>query len=241
MWKQAALAAGLAFAGLAMMDARFGARATETPISAPTAGVAPSLADAVSALSIAQRRSSQRNSSLAANAVANDLARYLTVGARKAASRSPPLAPPLSASVTAIGGLIDAGDAQGVIIPYGAQGRDGRLTRGMTVAVSPGGTIYAPFAGTIGYAGPLEGYGAVVILLAPDRSALVITGLAQTTAREGSRAPKGAALGVMPGDSAVLLAEASLTSLATQAPELYLEVRQDGRFIDPAQWLRERN
>lgn len=250
MWRQAALCAALAFAGLAVWDGPKGARATESPAPlqaapAPSRPFAPpSLADAVSALSISQRQTS----SLATAAVASDLAKYLTVGARGARRTETatltalPITPARAAvGATALGGLIDAGDALGVVIPFGAQGRNGRLTRGMTVGVSAGGGVYAPFDGVVGYAGPLDGYGDVVILLGPAREALVITGLAGLRVREGQSIALGAPLGAAPGAAQGGDRGDSLTSSATQAPELYLEVRQDGRFIDPAQWLRERN
>jgi septal ring factor EnvC (AmiA/AmiB activator) len=168
------------------------------------------------------------------------LARYLTVGARRAPPQATVIAA-RAASATALGGLIDAGDSLGVVVPFGAQGRDRRLTRGLTLAVNPGGVLYAPFNARVGYAGPLEGYGQVVILLGPDREALVVTGLAETSLQEGAQLTKGARLGAVAAAVEDANDGARLTSLASQAPELYLEVRKDGRFIDPSQWLRDRN
>lgn len=78
----------------------------------------------------------------------------------------------------------------------------------------------APAAGQVAYAGPLAGWGQVVILdLGPGWRA-VIAGLDQVDVAVGARVQDGAALGRSAPDG-----------------EIYFELRRDERPIDPAPWL----
>ena len=78
----------------------------------------------------------------------------------------------------------------------------------------------APAAGRVAYAGPLAGWGQVVILdLGPGWRA-VVAGLDDLTVAAGSRVEEGQALGRSGSDG-----------------EVYFELRRDERPIDPAPWL----
>jgi septal ring factor EnvC (AmiA/AmiB activator) len=68
----------------------------------------------------------------------------------------------------------------------------------------------------------LKGYGLVVILTPSERFHLVLAGLDQAAAGAGRTVLAGEPIGRMAGDG---------------SPELYLEVRQGGRPVDPARWL----
>lgn len=242
MWDRITLAAGLVLASFALVDTQgthASASQTSLPVTvaAPPPAAAPSLADALAALSLAQRQTGPAGlkSGALAEAVASDLAQYLTPVAVVAAA--PVGAAPLNGP-GALGGLLDSGDAIGVTIPFSAQGRDGRLHTGMTYSVAAASVVFAPADVTVGFSGPLDGYGGVVILLAKDGSALVVTGLGDTLAKEGQSLLRGAPIGRMPRPKAKQTDAEPLTSPATPAPELYIEVRKSGRFVDPALWLR---
>jgi len=87
---------------------------------------------------------------------------------------------------------------------------------------SPGaGTVRAPAAGVVDHAGPLSGWGQVVILnLGPGWRA-VVTGLDSVSVAPGDRVADGQTLGRSgPGD------------------EVYFELRREERPIDPGPWLR---
>lgn len=78
----------------------------------------------------------------------------------------------------------------------------------------------APAAGRVAYAGPLAGWGQVVILdLGPGWRA-VVAGLDDLTVAAGSRVEEGQALGRSAPDG-----------------EIYFELRRDERPIDPGPWL----
>jgi murein hydrolase activator len=244
--------AALILGALALVGSAAGAQAGANAPPAPpksmvAAAAAPaktaSLANALAALSLADRANAgarARQDAPLAAAVAGDLARLLTQGGRIAAARA---APPSSAFAPdqTLGALLDSADLSAVLIPFGTQGRNGRLSTGVTFAVAPGSQIYAPQEAAVGFAGPLGDYGGVVILLTGEEQAFVITGLANLAVREGQRVAAGALLGASPTAESAPPNDpqrARLTTDATPAPELYLEVRRDGRFIDPQRWLR---
>lgn len=250
MWDRFAVAAGLALASLAFLAARPGPASAapsmapepvQTTVTMPAGSMAaPSLADAVAALSLAQRTAGETPSAedALAETVASSLAHYLTPLLTPAAASPAPQAAAMRTDPGALGGLLDSGDALGVIIPFSAQGRDGRLHNGLTFAVAAGGQVFSPVDATVGFSGPLDGYGEVAILLTRDGAALVVTGMANALPQEGDKLRAGALLGRMPGQPGASPARDGLTSSATPAPELYIEVRKAGQFIDPALWLR---
>lgn len=82
-------------------------------------------------------------------------------------------------------------------------------------------TARAPASGVVAYAGPLRGWGQVVILdLGPGWRA-VVAGLEDVTVENGARVGDGAPLGRSAPDG-----------------EIYFELRRDERPVDPAPWLR---
>ncbi len=114
-----------------------------------------------------------------------------------------------------------------VVRPYGTRIAGGPALQGAGVQTRAGAQVVAPAAGEIAYAGPFRGYGNVVILNVAGGYALVLTGLETVRVRVGETAIAGQPVGEMPNSGA-------------SAPELYVEVRRDGRPVDPARWLSAR-
>ncbi len=98
----------------------------------------------------------------------------------------------------------------------------GRGENGQTYAAPADGQVVAPYAGRVEFAGPFRNYGRVVILNMDDGYFLLLTGLGQTYVATNETIARGDPLGQMPGG-----ADGSL----------YLELRKDGRTIDPKPWL----
>lgn len=83
-----------------------------------------------------------------------------------------------------------------------------------------GGAVVAPAGATVDYAGPLSGWGEVVILnLGPGWRA-VIAGLDSVSVEAGGRVDEGEALGRSGAEG-----------------EVYFELRRDERAVDPTPWL----
>jgi murein DD-endopeptidase MepM/ murein hydrolase activator NlpD len=115
-----------------------------------------------------------------------------------------------------------------VLHAFGArQEAGGPLAQGVTLQTAPGAAITAPAGAEIAFAGPFRSYGHVLILNLDGGYALVLTGLETINVRVGETVAAGQTVGTM-------------ASTATPAPELYIEVRHQGRTVDPGRWLSAR-
>ncbi len=84
-----------------------------------------------------------------------------------------------------------------------------------------GRTVAAPASATVDYAGPLSGWGEVVILDLGPGWRVVLAGLESVSVEAGARVADGQALGK-----------------AAEDGEVYFELRREDRPVDPAQWLQ---
>ncbi|PTS84205.1 murein hydrolase activator EnvC [Caulobacter sp. HMWF009] len=102
----------------------------------------------------------------------------------------------------------------------------GGRSNGLAFRTEKGRAVMSPAAGTVEYAGALNGWGVVLILRAQGAYHVVLAGLDQVSVAPGQSVVAGTPVGRM----------AVGTSLD---PELYLEVREDGAPADPARWLQQ--
>jgi septal ring factor EnvC (AmiA/AmiB activator) len=110
---------------------------------------------------------------------------------------------------------------------FGQRATGRRRSEGVAWRTEPQAQVRAPAGGRIDYAGPLKGWGQVIVLRLSDRIRIVLTGLARADTATGRTVAAGEPIG--------------LTGQArAPAPELYLEVRRDGAPIDPKPWLDAR-
>jgi len=109
-----------------------------------------------------------------------------------------------------------------VITRYGqADGIGGASSKGLTVRTRPGAQVVAPFDGTVAFAGPFRGYGLLLIIEHTDGYHSLLAGMKRLEGRVGQAVRAGEPIGVM-GDG---------------EPSLYIELRRDGRPINPLPWL----
>lgn len=106
-------------------------------------------------------------------------------------------------------------------VPGAPLARFGRGTSGWRWRAS-GETVVAPADATVDYAGPLSGWGEVVILNLGPGWRVVVAGLGRTAVAAGDRVADGAPLGEAGSDPDA---------------EVYFELRRDERPVDPAPWL----
>jgi len=129
--------------------------------------------------------------------------------------------------VEATGPLHLRAPAAGAIVRrFGQEMPAGGKSPGLTLRVDKGLTVTAPAAGTVEYAGALNGWGAVLILRSQGAYHLVLAGLDQITASPGQSVAAGAPIGKMPDH-------------VSSDPELYMEVRENGEPADPERWLKQ--
>ncbi len=133
-----------------------------------------------------------------------------------ASSREPPSLP---LDGTVLRGFREA-DAAGVARP------------GIVLATWPGALVTAPLRASVRYVGPLLDYGNVMILEPGAGLLVVLAGLGSVYAAAGQVVLPGDPLAVMGG-----AAGATQTGAAVRSETLYMEVRQDGVPVDPADWF----
>jgi septal ring factor EnvC (AmiA/AmiB activator) len=101
-------------------------------------------------------------------------------------------------------------------------------TQGVTLTTRASAQVVSPASGEVAYAGLFRSYGQVLILNLDGGYALVLTGMETVRARVGEAVLAGQPVGEMSASD-------------TPAPELYVEVRRQGRPINPARWLSARS
>jgi septal ring factor EnvC (AmiA/AmiB activator) len=149
------------------------------------------------------------------DAVSSDAALMAPPAARAAAQGQDALPAPTS--------LLAPTDAR-IAVKFGGRLGNGERAQGLAYRPGAGSAVRSPAAALVAYAGPLNGWGQVVILRAAGGCHMVLSGLGKVTVAIGQSVAAGAPVGLMPGDG--------------QSPsELYLEVRMAGSPIDPARLL----
>jgi septal ring factor EnvC (AmiA/AmiB activator) len=104
-----------------------------------------------------------------------------------------------------------------------ANGKETPDQPGLTFQTTPGAEVVAPNDGKILFAGPYHKSGHVLILETPTGYDAVLAGLDRVYVHPDDQVLAGEPIGVMPKTNAV--------------EQLYFELRQNGRGIDPAPWL----
>ncbi|HET9160565.1 MAG TPA: peptidoglycan DD-metalloendopeptidase family protein [Caulobacteraceae bacterium] len=113
---------------------------------------------------------------------------------------------------------------------FGEQSRDGDRSEGWTWRPPAGSAVAAPSSGLIEFAGPLYGWGQVLIMRLAGDYHVVLAGMDQITVKPGQSVAEGQPIGRM--------ANNAQGEVGSGLAELYLEVRNGNRPVDPAQFLR---
>jgi septal ring factor EnvC (AmiA/AmiB activator) len=111
-----------------------------------------------------------------------------------------------------------------LLIRFGDQAPDGTSSHGVTFETQPEGQIVAPHDGQIVFRGPFRGYGEILIMEHRGGYHTLLAGLGRTDVVVGQWLLAGEPIGV------------------TESPKggkarLYVELRRNGRPIDPWPWL----
>jgi septal ring factor EnvC (AmiA/AmiB activator) len=131
-------------------------------------------------------------------------------------------------SILPFRGALDWPATGKVVTRFGRErGRFGTaiVHNGITIAAREGDPVHALHEGAVGFADLFAGVGNLVILDHGDRAYSLYGHLASMAVTKGDRAAAGQTLGVV-------------GTGPNGAPGLYIELRIDGKPVDPLQWLK---
>jgi septal ring factor EnvC (AmiA/AmiB activator) len=111
-----------------------------------------------------------------------------------------------------------------LLIRFGAEAPDGSSSHGVTFETQPEGQIVAPHDGQIVFRGPFRGYGEILIMEHRGGYHTLLAGLGRTDVVVGQWLLAGEPIGVTESPSG-------------GKARLYVELRRNGRPIDPWPWL----
>jgi len=117
------------------------------------------------------------------------------------------------------------------ILTFGEKMGNGRQSKGIVIETRNSGQVTSPCDGWIVYAGEFRSYRQLLIINAGGGYHLLLAGLSQVDVQPGQFVLAGEPVGIMSFSTPSAAADAK-----SSAPELYVELRKDGRPIDPDPW-----
>jgi len=125
----------------------------------------------------------------------------------------------------------------GILHRAGEADAAGIVRPGLVIATEPGALVVSPWHGSVRYRGPLLTYGNVVLIEPGEGWLIVLAGLDTVYPRVGEVLAQGDALGLMPGAERAGDEFVRTDPVAGRSETLYLELRENGQAIDPADWF----
>ncbi len=114
-----------------------------------------------------------------------------------------------------------------VVLSFGKTNGAGLTSQGLDYETRAGAEVVAPYDGRVLYAGTFRGYGEILIIEHDDGYHSLLAGLDRLDVSVGQWLVTGEPVGTMPKGE--------------DKPRLYLELRHDGRPINPLPWLATSN
>lgn len=115
-----------------------------------------------------------------------------------------------------------------IIRTFGQEGPAGGLEKGITIETRPDAQVVAPFDGQVAFAGPFRGYGQILIIEQTDGYHTILVGLSRIDGVVGQSVVAGEPVGLMGNPE-------------SGRPALYVELRRNGRPVNPVPVLTARN
>ncbi len=115
-----------------------------------------------------------------------------------------------------------------IVRTYGQEGPAGGLEKGITIETRPDAQVVAPFDGQVAFAGPFRGYGQILIIEQTDGYHTILVGLSRIDGVVGQNVVAGEPVGLMGNPE-------------NGRPALYVELRRNGRPVNPVSVLTARN
>jgi len=169
-------------------------------------------------------------------------ARDLRDLARRLANRkSAALPAPSGDGFAGARGLLPMPVSGRIIGRFGDVNENGVLRQGLEITARAGAQITTPYDGVVLYSGPFRQYGEIVILNLTDGFQMILAGMADSGAFVGQQLLAGEPVGRLGGaDPQNTRAEKhGFGTSSSGRSQLYMELRFDGRPIDPTPWLKD--
>ncbi len=184
---------------------------------------AKNLRDLVTRLTAETRRESQQKTTKP-NISAPDR-KIVTTTPRRQSESTPAVKPRLAALPNfPRRGLPVAGR---IAVSFGGKDHNGRKSRGVSIRTRPNATVISPGSGRVVFAGPFRGLGNLLIIEYGRQYHLLLGRLARIDVPVGEKVLAGEPVGIIP-------------STDLTGTTLYLELRRNGRPINPLPWLAAR-
>ena len=156
-------------------------------------------------------------------------------------AQSPPAASPELPDFITARGTLPLSVLGTQLRAFGEADAAGVARPGLVYATRAGALVTAPWPASVRYAGPLLDYGNVIILEPEAGYLLVLAGLNTVYVNTGVVIPAASPLGLMPGgaesDTEELIVATLQGSGAALSETLYMELRENGVPVDPAEWF----
>lgn len=117
-------------------------------------------------------------------------------------------------------------------ISFGEKTQYGTQSKGIVIQTRAGGQVVAPCDGWIVYAGEFRAYGQLLIINGGTGYHMLLAGMSQIDVQFGQFVLIGEPVGVM----SAAAKSPQATKAQDSGPVLYIELRKDGRSIDPDPW-----
>ncbi len=114
-----------------------------------------------------------------------------------------------------------------ISVSFGGKDHNGQKSRGISIRARPNATVIAPSSGKVVFAGPFRGLGNLLIIEYGRQYHLLLGRLEKIDVPVGEKVLAGEPVGIIP-------------STELTGTTLYLELRRNGRPINPLPWLAAR-
>ncbi len=145
-------------------------------------------------------------------------------GEGEALAALPPGAPTAIRPMSAAEGRLTLPARGEIAKQFGEPDAYGGTSKGITIRTRPAAEVVAPYDGQVAFAGAFRGYGQILIIEHSEGYHTLLAGMSRVDAVAGQWVLAGEPVGVMGPQE-------------TGEPELYIELRRNGRPINPLPWL----